>query len=433
MSSPKGGRTKGEVSGRAERPLALAAIGLEAELELFVDGRKVRPEGLFGDPTGFIRQPLVHREGTSYHLPTGGAVYFDTGVVELATPVIEIARGCAARAGRSLWEGIRFVRRELDAWEERSGRRARLRGFSTHYNISFETRAPAGGGGAPRATVEDLAWLLVHALPPAVMLLAANRKSTGVGVRPRGGRIEITADFTPSASLMISTAALVTGAARDAMGWPSFDLAELDRHDVPRIDGFRPLPHSSRQGWVARAESYPADPFTTPPDAPALPVGGAKRSLREIGRDGYLAFRPAVRRIAEPFTARMLDAILLRHAPTLLDLRERPVAYDDVGRLCRWDDLFPERLLSRSRYERVLIRAIAGDVLRLHGHDYRPIGMRGWSEVVFERLPEGTRHRVPLDFLLQHLEQWERTGAGRGMRKRPRRPRRPPLRPGLDF
>jgi hypothetical protein len=46
----------------------------------------------------------------------------------------------------------------------------------------------------------------------------------------------------------------------------------------------------------------------------------------------------------------------------------------------------------------------------MNGHDYRPIGMRGWSEVVFERLDAGTRHRYPIDFLLQHLEQWERAG-----------------------
>jgi hypothetical protein len=109
------GSLKGELAGLRERPLELAAIGLEAELELIVDGRKTKPERLFGDPMGFIRQPLVHREGTSYHLPTGGAVYFDTGVIEVATPVIEIDRGCAARAGRSLWEGIRFLRAELDA------------------------------------------------------------------------------------------------------------------------------------------------------------------------------------------------------------------------------------------------------------------------------------------------------------------------------
>lgn len=405
------GSLKGELAGLRERPLELAAIGLEAELELIVDGRKTKPERLFGDPMGFIRQPLVHREGTSYHLPTGGAVYFDTGVIEVATPVIEIERGCAARAGRSLWEGIRFLRAELDAWEERTGRHARLVGFSTHYNISFDTRPAIGRRTS--TTVEDLACLLVNLLPVPVMLLAANRRSTGIGVRPRGGRIEITADFTPSASLMIATAAFVTGVAREVMTWPSFDLAALGRHGVPRIDGFAPVPHSSRKGWVARAECFPRDPFATPADAPVWPVGGETKSLRTIGRDVYLAFRPAIRRVAEPFTHKLLDAILLRHSPVLLDLPQRPESYEDVGRLCRWDELFPERLLSRSRYERVLIRAIAGDVLRMNGHDYRPVGMRGWAEVVFERLDTATRHRYSIDFLLQHLEQWERAGKAR--------------------
>lgn len=411
----KGERLKGEIAARRERPLALAAIGLEAELELHVDGRKRKPERVFGDPTGFVRRPLIHREGTSYHLPTGGAVYFDTGVIEVATPVIEIAPGCAARAGRSLWEAIRFLRGELDAWEETTGRTARLSGFSTHYNISFDTR-PRTGAGA-RVTVNDLACLLVNLLPVPVMLLAANRRSTGIGVRPRGGRIEITADFTPSASLMIATAALVTGIAREVMTWRSFSLDALALHGVPRIDGFHPLPHSSRKGWVARAESFPRDPFTSSPDEPIWPVGDATKSLREVGRDVYLAFRPAVRRVAEPFTQKLLDTLLLRHGPLLLDLPERPPSYDDVGRLCRWDELFPERLLSRSRYERVLIRAIAGDVLRLEGRDHRPVGMRGWSEVVFERLPEGTRHRYPIDFLLQHLDRWERQGVGAGRRR----------------
>jgi len=36
------------------------------------------------------------------------------------------------------------------------------------------------------------------------MLLATNRESTGVGVRPRGDRIEITADFTPDPTMMVA-------------------------------------------------------------------------------------------------------------------------------------------------------------------------------------------------------------------------------------
>ena len=127
-----------ERRGYKTQRLQLAAIGIESEFALVLDGEAVKPEDIFGDPRAFIREPLVHRTGTSYHLPTGGAIYFDTGVIELATPVIELERGCAARAGHSLWESIRFVRRELDQWEQETGHNARLVGFSTHYNISFE-------------------------------------------------------------------------------------------------------------------------------------------------------------------------------------------------------------------------------------------------------------------------------------------------------
>src|SRR3954469_18401801 len=129
--SPKGAE-------RVERPVALAAVGLEAEFAIVLDGKPAKPEKVFGSPTRIVRTPMMHRTGRSYHLPTGGAVYFDTGVIELATPVIEIERGCAARAGRSLWESIRFLREELDAWEEREGHEVQLAGFSTHYNVSFE-------------------------------------------------------------------------------------------------------------------------------------------------------------------------------------------------------------------------------------------------------------------------------------------------------
>ena len=125
---------------RASAPeqLRLAAMGLEAECSLVLDGEPRRPEDLFGSPRDFIRGELMHRQGTSYHLPTGGAVYFDTGVIEVATPVIELERGCAARAGRSLWEALQFIRGELDDWDRRTGHRTNLVGFSAHYNVSFE-------------------------------------------------------------------------------------------------------------------------------------------------------------------------------------------------------------------------------------------------------------------------------------------------------
>ena len=63
-------------------------------------------------------------------------------------------------------------------------------------------------------------------------------------------------------------------------------------------------------------------------------------------------------------------------APSLLELEDRPPEYDSVGRLCQWDDLFPERVLPRSRYERVLGHAISGERLKLDSEVYTPVGMQ---------------------------------------------------------
>jgi hypothetical protein len=206
----------------------LPAIGLEAEFTTIIDGVHQKPEDVFGSPRHIVRGPLVHRTGRSYHLPTGGALYFDTGVMEIATPMIEIARGCGARGTRSLWESLGFLREELDAWETESGREVRLVGFSAHYNVSFELSRSEQHHGR---SVEQLAYLLTHILAAPVMLLAANRRSTGIGVRPRGNRIEITADFTPDAALMAATATLIVGIVREVMTWPTYSLEELSRHD----------------------------------------------------------------------------------------------------------------------------------------------------------------------------------------------------------
>jgi len=393
--------------------LRLAAIGMESEFVVFLDDRQVKPENVFGDPRSFVRGPLIHRIGTSYHLPTGGAVYFDTGVIEVATPVIEIERGCAARAGRSLWESILFIREEMDAWERKHRHDVRLAGFSSHYNISFDV--PPHQQGRSR-TVEKLAFLLARILPAPVMLLATNKRSTGVGVRPRGDRIEITLDFTPSAALMIATGAFITGVVREVMKWPSFELDMLDKARLPVMTDLRPIPHTSRSGWLARYDCYPQNPFVTSPDVPVWRVRtgavGSRDvnyellSLREIATRVFQYFRIGIRRIAEPFTYRMIGGVLSGRIPSLLDLPDRPPEYDDVGRLCVWDNLFPERELSRSRYERILIRAISGKKLWMDGWRYTPVGLHGWSEVVFRRDADDTRHVYPIDFLLDHLERW---------------------------
>src|SRR5207247_7951818 len=157
--------------------LPRAVIGLEAEFNLFVNGRRRRPEKVFGDPSRLVRRRMIPRTGKSFQLPAGGAIYFDTGVIEVATPIVELERGCCYRATRLLWEQIRCLRAELDHWSKLHGRKCRLQGFSTHYNFSF----PDSRQSKAR-TATKLAFLLAHMLPIPVVWLAADRQSSAIGV-----------------------------------------------------------------------------------------------------------------------------------------------------------------------------------------------------------------------------------------------------------
>jgi hypothetical protein len=290
----------------------------------------------------------------------------------------------------------------LDAWELRTNRRAQLAGFSAHYNVSVDSR----GAGA-RARLDAVAKLLTYVLPAPVMLLAANRQSTGVGVRPRGDRVEVTVDFTPSSSLMIAAGTFITGVVREVAEWPSVTLAALAARGIPVIEGFAPCAHTSRRGWLARFDCYPQNPFAASVDVPHWTVHAdgvrTKWSLRRLARRVFVAFRHTIASFADPFSFRLIRSVLSGAAPSLLDLPDRPRAYDDVGRLCQWEDLFPPQLVAQSRYERVLMRALAGDELTMDGEVYTPTGIQGWSRIVFRRHADGRTIVVPFDVLIDRL------------------------------
>src|ERR1700758_102471 len=220
-----------------------AVIGLEAEFNIFINGRRRRPEKVFGDPSRFVRRRMVPRTGKSFQLPAGGAIYFDTGVIEVATPIVELEPGCCYRATRLLWEQIRYLRRELDNWARRHKCQCRIQGFSTHYNFSFPNARKSKLRNATK-----LAYLLTHILPAPVILLGTNRQSSAVGVRPRGNRIEVTVDFTPDPALMLATCAFIAGAVETVLRWQDFGLMQLERRGIPRMARFGLRKHSSRRG-----------------------------------------------------------------------------------------------------------------------------------------------------------------------------------------
>jgi hypothetical protein len=385
---------RSKTGGRIHLSPPRAVIGLEAEFSLIVNDVRERPEKIFGTAQRLIRRKMLPRTGRSFQLPSGGAIYFDTGVIEVATPIVELEPGCCYRATRLLWEQIHYVGEELRHWARQNKCRAQLQGFSTHYNFSFQSERVSAKHDANR-----LGYLLAHILPAPVMLLAANRKSTAVGVRPRGKRIEVTADFTPDAALMLATCAFIAGVAGVASAWPDYDLAQLEQNKIPRFTPFRLRKHSSRKGWRVTKQSLARDPFICNINASIWKLrDGRQLSLRDIARETLQPFRASIRRVGDLETLRHIEAVFDGDARSLLDFPERPEAYDDAGLEWNWNRR-RMRHWPRSAYEKVIHRVIARQPIQIRGKRYVAERMQGWYEVVFRETKTGTRRIFNLDHL----------------------------------
>ena len=373
-----------------------AVIGLEAEFNLFINGRRRRPEKVFRDPSRLVRRRMIPRTGRSFQLPAGGAIYFDTGVIEVATPIIELERGCCYRATRLLWEQIRYLRRELDHWAKRHKCRCTLQGFSTHYNFSFPTARKSKLRNATK-----LGYLLAHILPVPVILLATNRQSSAVGVRPRENRVEVTVDFTPDPTLMLATCAFIAGAMETVLRWEDFGRTQLGRHGLPRIARFSLRKHSSRRGWRFTADSLGQNPFTSNINEPLWRLrDGRTLSMRAIAAETFRSFRQRIRQITDSSTLEHIAAVFAGDARSLLDFEKRPDAYDDVGHGIDWGRR-RMRHWPRSKYERVIHRVIAREPMRIGQKRYQVDRMDGWYEIEFREVGTKRRCTFNLDELVR--------------------------------
>ena len=320
--------------------LEMPVIGMESEFNVWLDEVEIDPKPFWRHPGAFIDRKLLPREKSSLQLPTGGAVYFDRGVIEVVTPVIELAPHSTARMVRNLWEQIGFVRDQLTKWGKENNHTVRLKAYSSHYNISYEIPRSQQ---TSTCNEKALALLLAYILPVPVMVVGGNRRSTGVGVRPRGARIEVTVDFTPDPGLMVATATLVVGIVREVMQWPTYDLSILQKVPIPVVAGVVPGKHTTRKGWLTKDFHYPQSPYTCDINAPIwTSQHGETMSLRQRAKTTAWYFRHSIRKFSDPFSFRLLFAVLDGRAPSLLELIDRPAAYEDVGNLCQWGSVIHE-------------------------------------------------------------------------------------------
>lgn len=376
-----------------------AVIGLEAEFNLLLNGRRRRPEKVFGDPSRLVRRRMIPRTGKSFQLPAGGAIYFDTGVIEVATPIVELEPGCCYRATRLLWEQIRCLRVELDHWGKRHKCHCRLQGFSTHYNFSFPNAHRSKLRNATK-----LAYLLAHILPVPVILLATNRQSSAVGVRPRGNRIEITVDFTPDPALMLATCAFIAGVVETVLRWKHFGVRELQRHGIPRTARFGLRKHSSRRGWRITVDSLGQNPFAADINEPLWRLrDGRMLSLRAMAGETLRPFHRRIRQISDSSTLEHIAAVFAGDARSLLDFEKRPDAYDDVGHRTDWGRRRMRRW-SRSKYEQVIHRVIAREPMCIGRKRYVVDRMNGWYQVEFREVGTKRRRTFNLDELVRFAD-----------------------------
>jgi hypothetical protein len=168
------------------------------------------------------------------------------------------------------------------------------------------------------------------------------------------------------------------------------------------------MPHTSRQGWLARYDCFHANPMTNDPSENLWPLTGrsGKASLRAVASEIVAHFRASIVRVADPLSLQQIDAVLSGRKLSYLDLDARPAAYENVGRPGRWPRSYSDPLLDRSRFEQIVLHTMARDKLRIKGELYTPTGMRGWSRIAFRRDSDGRRMTLSLAELVPHLDDW---------------------------
>ena len=216
---------------------------------------------------------------------------------------------------------------------------------------------------------------------------------------------------------MIAAATFIVGVAREVMTWPSFELIGSTRTTFRSSSDFAPEPHSSRNGWVARFSSFAENPFVADVNEPLWTTRGGDRALASRHR------APASLATSGRRSSRLGDAAFAAAhrggdatdaTPSLLELDDRPPAVRRAsagsapGRTCFPSARSPARATSASSSRHLPVESFASN-----GDWYTPTGMRGWSHVVFRRDRDRTRHVFSLDFLLEHLDDWDVASAER--------------------
>jgi hypothetical protein len=101
-------------------------------------------------------------------------------------------------------------------------------------------------------------------------------------------------------------------------------------------------------------------------DAPVFKArDGRALSVRQMAREVAFYFRHSIRRYSDPFSFRLLFAILDGRLRSMLELPDRPAAYEDVGTLCHWGMVLPDLARPRETAEATAAARGRADVVAM--------------------------------------------------------------------
>ena len=240
--------------------------------------------------------------------------------------MIEIERGCAARAGPLAVGGAPVHPRRARRLGARKGRRTRAgrlqRRTTTSRSSCRRGRAGQRAASAHRAAAGAAAHLHpAGAGDAAGDQPAVHRRRRAAARRPHRDHRRLHAQLV--ADDRHRDADRRHRARGDA-------LAELRARRARQARGSRssaasgPCRHTSRKGWLARFDCYPSNPFTAGRRA-IWDVGEAfwrrrgeaprPLSLRRIADEIVRRFRLGIRRVSDPFTLRLIGSVLAGRTP----------------------------------------------------------------------------------------------------------------------
>lgn len=225
----------------------------------------------------------------------GGALTVDGREAGIATPAIILERGFAGLVAQSTERGRNCLQQALPAG-------VRTEGLSTRINVSVAEDRVLGAARlfAPRFAV-------------GLMLLMDGRRSPGLLVRPRPGRLELGGEFVQGdglrAAVLMATGAALACSRRRA----------VIRRLPPRITATG-VPAVERSGPYLDRRAFGAELYGLGRSCPLRTVEGRRRTAQQHLEDCWQIARLHVRRMATGDELRLVDDLVAGRRPLPTDI-----------------------------------------------------------------------------------------------------------------